>query len=47
MHLDSPARGQRFAYAFEAALKRTRHEFDKTVAGLSSGQEALFTDLSS
>ena len=47
MHLDSPARGERFAYALEAAVKRTQYEFDKTVAGLSSGQEALFTDLSS
>jgi hypothetical protein len=46
MHLDSPARGKRFAYAFVAAVKRTRHELDQTVAGLSSGQEALFTDLS-
>jgi hypothetical protein len=45
MQLDSPARGERFAYAFEAAVKRTRYEFDTTVAGLSSGQEALFTDL--
>lgn len=45
MHLDSPARGERFAYAFEAAVKRTRYEFDKTVAGLSSGLEALFTGL--
>ena len=45
MHLDSPARGEHFAYAFEAAVKRTRHEFDQTVAGISSGQEALFTDL--
>lgn len=45
MHLDSPARGTRFAYAFEAAVKRTWYEFDKTVAGLSSAQEALFTDL--
>lgn len=45
MHLDSPARGQRFAYAFEAAVKRTRHEFDSTVAGLSSKEEALFTNL--
>jgi hypothetical protein len=45
MQLDSPARGKRFAYAFEAAAKRTRYEFDKTVAGLSSRQEALFTDL--
>jgi hypothetical protein len=44
MNLDSPARGTRFAYAFEAARKRTRREFDQTVAGLSSGQVALFTD---
>jgi len=47
MHLDSPARGKRFAYAFEAAVKRTRFEFDKTVAGLSPGPDALFTDLPS
>ena len=45
MHLDSPARGQRFAYAFEAAVKRTRYEFDTTVAGISSGLEELFTGL--
>lgn len=45
MHLDSPACGKRFEYAFEAALKRTRYELDKTVAGLSPGQEALFTNL--
>lgn len=44
MNLDSPARGGRFAYAFEAAVKRTRYEFDKTVAGLSPGLEALFAD---
>jgi len=47
MHLDSPARGERFAYAFEAAVKRTRYEFDRTVAGLSPGLEALFTGLPS
>jgi hypothetical protein len=46
MQLDSPARGERFAYAFEAAVKRTRYEFDKMAAGLPSGQEALFMDLS-
>ena len=45
MHLDSPARGERFAYAFEAAVARTRYELDKTVAGLSSRQEALFSSL--
>lgn len=56
MNLDSPERGKRFEYALEAALKRTGHEFDQTVAGLSSGhrscrehagarrQVALFTD---
>ena len=47
MHLDSPARGERFTYAFEAAVNRTRLEFDKTVADLSSDRGALFTDLSS
>jgi hypothetical protein len=47
MNLDSPKRGERFEYAFEAAVKRTKHEFDKTVAGLSSSHEALFTDLAS
>jgi hypothetical protein len=46
MQIDSPACGERFAYAFEAAVKRTRLEFDQTVAGLSSSQEARFTDLS-
>ena len=45
MQLDSPACGERFAYAFEAASKRTRYEFDTTVAGLSPGLEALFIDL--
>lgn len=45
MHLDSPSRGERFAYAFEAAIKRTRYEFDKTVVGLLAEQEALFTGL--
>jgi hypothetical protein len=45
MQIDSPACGERFDYAFEAAVKRTQYEFDKTVAGMSSGQEAVFTDL--
>jgi hypothetical protein len=47
MNLDSPERGKRFEYALEAALKRTRYEFDRTVAGLSSGEVALFSGLSS
>lgn len=45
MHLDSPARGERFTYAFEAAVKRTRYELDQTMKDLPSGQEALFKDL--
>jgi len=36
MNLDSPARGPAFAYAFTAAIKRTRHEYNLTVDGLSS-----------
>jgi hypothetical protein len=42
MQLDSPARGERFAYAFEAAVKRTQHEFKITVANLSTSQKAMF-----
>jgi hypothetical protein len=42
MQLDSPARGERFAYAFEAAVKRTQHEFEITVQNLSTGQKAMF-----
>jgi len=38
MNLDSPERGKRFAYAFEAAVKRTQYEFDKTVTDLSEAQ---------
>ena len=43
MNIDSPKRGKRFEYALEAALKRTRYEFDQTVAGLSSRQVTLFS----
>ena len=42
MQLDSPARGERFAYAFEAAVKRTQHEFKITVQNLSTSQKAMF-----
>ena len=34
MNLDSPERGVRFAYTFEAAVKRTRIELDATAANL-------------
>ena len=42
MQLDSPVRGVRFAYAFEAAVKRTQYEFEVIAANLSTGQKALF-----
>jgi len=45
MHLDSPARGTRFDYAFEAAVKRTRFEFEVTVAGLPADNLAMFRDI--
>jgi hypothetical protein len=42
MHIDSPERGERFEYAFEAAVKRTMVEFASTIAGISTSQIALF-----
>jgi hypothetical protein len=42
MNLDSPARGPNFAFAYHAALKRTRIELDKTVARLAADQLAMF-----
>jgi hypothetical protein len=42
MNLDSPARGPAFAYAFIAALKRTRFEFEQTVMDLPSELLAAF-----
>lgn len=44
MHIDSPARGKRFAYAFEAAVQRTRIEFELTSANLSENQMIAFLD---
>jgi hypothetical protein len=37
MNLDSPERGPGFAYAFAAAVKRTRYEYELTIKGLPSG----------
>ncbi len=37
MSLDSPARGPAFAYAFMAAAKRTRYEYELTITGLPPG----------
>jgi hypothetical protein len=42
MNLDSPEQGPNFAFAFHAAVKRTKLEFEKTTAGLSTEQIALF-----
>ena len=44
MNLDSPEQGKLFAYAFEAAVKRTRVEFAIVKDGLSGEQLALFCD---
>ena len=44
MNLDSPERKERFAYAFEAAAKRTAAEFESTVTDLSERQLMSFLD---
>ncbi|MGB7873218.1 MAG: hypothetical protein WBL25_02455 [Anaerolineales bacterium] len=44
MQLDSPARGKKFAYAFEAGVKRTTVELEKTLADLPEGQVHTFLD---
>lgn len=44
MNLDSPATGPKFQYAFQAAVKRTRIEFEKTTKDLSGELLALFVD---
>lgn len=45
MHLDSPARGPEFAYAFAAACQRTRHEYRRVaqVVLRGGGEGALDT----
>ena len=45
MHLDSPARGHRFAYAFEAAVKRTISELQSTVVNLPEDYLNSFLDI--
>jgi len=45
MHLDSAARGPKFEYAFQAAVKRTRWEFDARVQALPAALQARFCDL--
>lgn len=44
MNLDSPERGPNFQYAFEAAVKRTKIEFERTTKDLPMDLFALFVD---
>jgi hypothetical protein len=44
MNLDSPKRGPNFPYAFQAAVKRTKIEFEKTTKSLPEDLFALFVD---
>lgn len=46
MNIDSPDHGPGFPYAFQAAVKRTKIEFEKTAQELSGDLLALFTDRS-
>jgi hypothetical protein len=45
MNLDSEARGPMFEYAFHAAIKRTRVEFDTVMKSLTRDQRRLFTNM--
>jgi hypothetical protein len=42
MNLDSPAQGHKFEHAMQAAIKRTRLEYEKTMSGLSRELISLF-----
>lgn len=42
MNLDSPAQGERFAYVYAAAVKRTKLEFERIVIGFSADQLSRF-----
>jgi hypothetical protein len=44
MNLDSPKQGPNFAYAFQAAVKRTKIEFEKTTKELPDALLTLFVD---
>jgi len=44
MNLDSPEQGFKFDYAMQAAIKRTKIEFDKTTLGFSNEMCRLFLD---
>jgi hypothetical protein len=45
MNLDSPEQGPDFKYAFQAAVKRTKIELDKTVPHLPQDLLKLFVDM--
>ena len=44
MNLDFPEQGSNFKYAFQAALKRTKIEFERTTQNLPEDLFALFVD---
>jgi hypothetical protein len=44
MNLDSPTQGPNFPFAFHAAVKRTKLEFEKTTHGLSPQLLKVFTN---
>ena len=44
MNIDSPGTGHRFEFAFHAAVKRTRIEFDQTILGLTHEELSAFVD---
>jgi hypothetical protein len=44
MNLDSPKRGPNFPYAFQAAVKRTKIEFERTTRDLPEDLVMLFVD---
>jgi hypothetical protein len=44
MNLDSPEQGFKFEYAMQAAIKRTRIEYGKTLAGLPGELISLFVN---
>ena len=45
MNLDSPEQGPNFVYAFQAAVKRTRLEFNKIASGLPQNLLKLFVNM--
>jgi len=45
MNLDSPEQGPNFIYAFQAAVKRTKIEFDKTASSLPKDLLKLFVNM--